>query len=142
MKKTVIILAGLFFSVSGMAQNVGIGNSSPSEKLDVTGNIKADTAKISSLILDNGFIKVMGANKSAFIVTTITGPGGNTAANNTLINYVNPQPTDILLVTHNWQGNYVGAIGVYFTGAVWRLFREDLTAMPNAEKFNVMVIKQ
>ena len=39
----------LFFSCTAIAQNVGIGNSSPTEKLDVTGNIKADTQKVNVL---------------------------------------------------------------------------------------------
>jgi FG-GAP repeat len=51
-------MAKLFFtfsivvaSVCAQAQNVGIGNTNPTEKLDVTGNIKADTVKPAALKL-------------------------------------------------------------------------------------------
>lgn len=92
-----------------------------------------------ALELNNGFLKASGTNKTAFTVTTTA---GNTAGNNTAIDYANPAATDVVIVTHNWQGNYMGAIGVYWTGTAWRLFREDLGTMPIGEKFNVMVIKQ
>ncbi len=32
-------------SVCTQAQNIGIGNTNPTEKLEVTGNVKADTVK-------------------------------------------------------------------------------------------------
>jgi hypothetical protein len=103
------------------------------------GMIAQHNAGKTALEVNNGFIKATGTNKTAFIVTT---SAGNTSGNNTLISYLNPEATDIIIVTHNWQGNYMGAIGVYYTLGVWRLFREDGLTMPAGEKFNVIVIKQ
>jgi len=92
----------------------------------------------------NGMIKVSGTagNKTAFTVTTVTGGGGNTSGNSTLFTYNGISNTDIIILTHYWQSNYIGATGVYWTGSQWGIFREDGLAMPNNEKFNVLVIKQ
>ena len=93
----------------------------------------------------NGMIKVSGTagNKTAFTVTSVTGVGGNTSGNATFFTYNGISNTDIILVTHYWQGSYVGAIGVYWaTATQWGIFREDGANMPNNEKFNVLVIKQ
>lgn len=106
------------------------------------GIIAQHSAGNTALEINNGFLKVSGTNKTAFVVTTVTGNGGNTSGNNTAITYLNPLSTDMVIVTHNWQGNYIGAIGVYFSAGAWRLFREDLNNMPNGEKFNIMVIRQ
>ena len=46
MKKFNLTIFVFFFSIAGLfAQNVGIGISSPTEKLHVAGNIKGDTVK-------------------------------------------------------------------------------------------------
>jgi hypothetical protein len=92
----------------------------------------------------NGMIKVSGTagNKTAFTVTTVTGGGGNTSGNTTLFTYNGISNTDIIILTHYWQANYIGATGVYWTGSQWGIFREDGLVMPNNEKFNVLVIKQ
>src|SRR6218665_653077 len=50
MKKVFILLACFIVKVNVVvAQNIGIGNTTPGEKLDVSGNIKGDTAKLNSL---------------------------------------------------------------------------------------------
>lgn len=108
------------------------------------GIIAQHSAGKNALEINNGFIKVSGTNKTAFTITTVTGVGGNTAGNLTTLSYTGMAFTDILIVTHNWQANYIGAIGTYWTGTAWAIFREDgpFTTMPNGEKFNIMVIKQ
>jgi hypothetical protein len=96
------------------------------------------------LELENGAIKVSGPIRSVFRHTTTA---ANTTSNETII----PNTTlarnvnDLLIVTPFWDGTYVNApIGVYFdaASATWRIFRQDLGAMPLNAKFNVMVIKQ
>jgi len=89
-------------------------------------------------------IKVSGTagNKTAFTITSVTGAGGNTSGNITTFTYNGISSTDIILLTHYLQANYIGAIGVYWTGTQWGIFREDAINMPNNEKFNVLVIKQ
>lgn len=49
MKKSFILLAGVIFCLNAQAQNVGIGKSNPTEKLDVNGNVN-----ISGTIKANG----------------------------------------------------------------------------------------
>ena len=114
-------------------QNSNLSNTSPVVL------IQNSATNPTALELNNGFIKVSGTNKTAF---TVTATALNTSGNNTAIDYADPSPTDVIIVTHNWQGSYMGSIGVYFTIGTWRLFREDLSAMPVGEKFNVLVIKQ
>jgi hypothetical protein len=43
--KICLLFCGLLISFNLTAQNIGVGNIAPTEKLDVTGNIKADTIK-------------------------------------------------------------------------------------------------
>jgi hypothetical protein len=92
----------------------------------------------------NGMIKVSGTagNKTAFTITSVTGAGGNTSGNVTTFTYNGISNTDIILLTHYWQGAYIGAIGIYWASGQWGIFREDGLVMPNNEKFNVLVIKQ
>lgn len=51
MSKLLFILLLAFTTVCTQAQNVGIGNTNPTEKLEVTGNVKADTVKPAALKL-------------------------------------------------------------------------------------------
>jgi hypothetical protein len=141
--------------------NVGIGTTSPNNKLDIVAGgfsvgvnieqsgsvpaIKATTPAGSSQIgleLDNGAIKVSGANRTVF---QHTATAGNTLSNETEIpntSFANAA-TDMIIITPVWDGIYVNApIGVYFSGSTWRIFRQDLAAMPVGAKFNVLVIKQ
>jgi hypothetical protein len=73
----------------------------------------------------------------------------NINAHTTTINHphCNGDPNAILIVTPNWNPGGVGgtynnhAIGVYYTGAVWAIFNQDLVNMPLNAAFNVLVIK-
>ncbi len=118
-------------------ENQNAANTSPVLQVVATGSQPA-------LEINNGFIKVSGTNKSAFTITAVTGFGGNTAGNITTLSYTGMASTDILIITHNWQSNYIGAVGTYWSGSTWAIFREDgpLATMHNGEKFNVMVIKK
>jgi hypothetical protein len=61
MKKIRYIIYTLTLSHGLLAQNVGIGVATPTEKLEVTGNVKGDTAKFNGvqLPLNAGFSKVL-----------------------------------------------------------------------------------
>lgn len=96
-----------------------------------------------SLELNNGYIKVSGANKMAFVHTT---NAGNVSSNISTLNYLNAAATDMLFVTHNYSPvntyfNY--NYGVYWNGTAWAIYIESpATPMPVNINFNVMVIKQ
>jgi hypothetical protein len=94
------------------------------------------------LELENGAIKVSGANRTAF---QHVATAANTFLNETVIpntGFAN-NANDLLIVTPFWDGVYINsAIGVYFDTGSWRIFRQDLQPMPVNAKFNVLVIKQ
>ena len=91
------------------------------------------------LELNNGYMKVSGNARTMFSVTT-TAP--TIVSNRVVLNYPGMSDSDMLVVTHNYIGNYIGATGVYWNGSAWTIFRQDLAAMPIGEKFNVLVVKQ
>jgi hypothetical protein len=74
---------------------------------------------------------------------------GNITGNYTTINHphCNGDPNAILIVTQNWNpggggGTYNNhSIGVFYTGAAWAVFNQDLAAIPVSAAFNVLVIK-
>jgi hypothetical protein len=96
-----------------------------------------------ALELNNGYIKVSGTNKMAFVHTT---NAGNIISNYSTLNYPNAAATDMLFVTHNYSPlntyfNY--NYGVYWNGTAWSIYIETpATPMPVNINFNVMVIKQ
>ncbi len=101
-----------------------------------------------ALELNNGYIKVSGTNKMAFVHTT---NAGNITSNTSTLSYPNAAATDMLFVTHNYSPvntyfNY--NYGVYWTGAAWAIFIEKNSILdPSIPmsvniNFNVMVIKQ
>ncbi len=71
----------------------------------------------------------------------------NTSGHITTIDYplTNNKPNAIILVTSNWNpGDFGGTyndhpIGVYYTGGKWKIFNQDLAAMPSGAAFNVIV---
>jgi hypothetical protein len=102
-----------------------------------------DTGNV--LDLKNGFVKVSGASRTAFVHTTTSGAGGNTFMNMTYVSYPGMSPNDMLFVTHNFQSNYLGSkpVGVVWVMNKWSIYIEDPAAiMPAGEKFNILVIKQ
>ena len=74
---------------------------------------------------------------------------GNIIGNYTTINHphCNGDPNAILIVTQNWNPGGVGGtynnhpVGVFYTGAAWAVFNQDLAAIPPSAAFNVLVIK-
>jgi hypothetical protein len=90
-----------------------------------------------------GGIKISsGTNKPIFTHVT---SAANCITNSTFLTYLNPLATDFLMVTSNYQAGPVynnHPIGVYFDGTQWRIFNQDLVAMPYNTAFNVLVIRQ
>ncbi|MES2777094.1 MAG: hypothetical protein V4722_23155 [Bacteroidota bacterium] len=116
-------LTGDIMSITGDGK-VGIGTTNPTQKLE----------------LNNGFLKVSGANKTAFIHTAEV---ANISGNLTYLNYSGMASTDIVIVSHVYVAAYTGPVGVWWVGSGWAIFRENNPGvMPAGEKFSVMVIKQ
>lgn len=119
---------------------MGIGTQTPDGKMEIRG-----VGSQPVLHLNEGFLKVSGTNKTAF---TITGTGGNTSGHMLILNYANQSPTDILLVTHNYNPGGLGGsyhnnpVGVYWNGSAWAIYSEDTTTPMLGKSFNVMVVKQ
>jgi hypothetical protein len=71
-----------------------------------------------------------------------SGVGHATVIDNPL---TNGNPNAIILVTPNWNPGSVGGtyddhpIGVWYSGGTWRIFNQDLAAMPVGAAFNVIV---
>ena len=97
-----------------------------------------------ALEVKNGFIKVTGTNKSAFVHTTTT---ANTATGSHITNlsYPGAHASDILLVTHQF-GSYLPggtSYSVWWNSDHWTIYLDDISKdMPVGTKFNVLVIKQ
>jgi hypothetical protein len=97
-----------------------------------------------------GSVRVAGAGLGTATPAFIhRATAGNIVGNFTSINHphCNGDPNAILTVTPNWNPGGVGGtynnhpIGVYYTGAVWAIFNQDLANMPVDAAFNVLVIK-
>lgn len=113
--------------------------------LNATGPaVKAEAAGTATTALEikNGALKVSGANRTVF---QHVATAGNTTSNETIIpnTTLANAATDLLIITAYWDGVYINSpIGVYFSSGNWRIFRQDLAAMPLNAKFNVLVVKQ
>lgn len=110
---------------------------------DPTVLITSTATNPTALELNNGYIKVSGTNKMAFIVTATA---SNSAGHILSLSYPNQDPSDILIVTHNYNPsgaptNYnTSPFSVYYSSG-WKIYLDDLTAIIN-KSFNVLVIKQ
>ncbi len=97
-----------------------------------------------ALEIQDGPIRVTGTTRTAFRHIA-TGP--TIAGNNTVIDHplTNGDPDALLFVTQNWEPNSVynnSEIGVFYTAGKWRIFNQNLSAMPVNSAYNVLVIKQ
>jgi hypothetical protein len=98
-----------------------------------------------TLELNNGFIKVAGTNKTAFVVT---GDGSNTSGHILTLNYTEPLPNDIVIITLNTNppggGSFIlnVPVGVNWNGTKWTIISQDLGTSLVGKSFNVLVIKQ
>ncbi len=93
-----------------------------------------------ALEINDGYIKVSGSTRTAFIHTSAA---GNTSGDLTKLSYPGMSSTDIVIASHVYIANYLNnGYGVWWDGAEWTIYREDATAMPVGEKFSVLVFKQ
>ncbi len=98
-----------------------------------------------ALELNNGYIKVSGTNKAAFVHVA---NAGNSSAHITTLSYPDQAATDILIITQNWSAGAGGGfyndspVGVYWDGSHWTIFNEHTSLNIAGAAFNVMVIKQ
>jgi hypothetical protein len=151
---------GISNSAEGVYGNSGTGNSIYGFKNGASGgagffnltnasntspSLKAQAVGGTVLELSNGFVKVSGANRTAF---TITATASNSSAHILNLNYVNQLQTDILIVTHNYNppaatpGYHNYNVGVYWDGNNWTIYNENTTIPILGVSFNVLVIKQ
>lgn len=99
-------------------------------------------ADSNALAIENGGIKVSGANRPAFefVATAATITGHVTTMDHPMLN---DNPNAIVMVTQLWESVYnPHSVGVYYNGGRWRIFNEDGAAMPVNARFFILVINQ
>jgi hypothetical protein len=138
---------GTAASKAVFAENYGLGTAveasayfGPAVKASLSGfSVDKDALEI-----DNGYIKVSGASRTAFVHTTTI---GNTTDHRTMLNYTPMEPTDMIIVTHQYVTSHLPRVpvGVWWNVDHWEIFLDrgfGTETMPIGEKFNVLVIKQ
>lgn len=118
----------------------------------ILGKFAGTSTSGTALQLDNGYMKVSGNTKTAFVHATAV---ANILGNRTFLNYPGMLASDIVIAVHSLVANAlkkpIGGIqegisyGVWWNVANnrWEIYLEDqITNMPVGENFNVLVIKQ
>jgi hypothetical protein len=88
----------------------------------------------------SGPIHVQGSKPAAF-VHTASAPSNHV----TIIDHpsTNDNPDAIVMVTQRWEGVYnPHEVGVFYAGGRWRIFNQDIAAMPVGAQFNIFVINR
>ena len=91
----------------------------------------------------NVFVLTAGAGVFVHTATAGNSAGDYTTIDNAL---TNGNPNAIVFVTPNWNPGGVGAtyenhnIGVFYSSGKWRIFNQDITAVPVNAAFNVLVL--
>jgi hypothetical protein len=146
---------GLYAEINGgtvaaarIVNNNGTGNAIYANNNSVTnaaGRFVNNNADGNALEI-TGAIKVAGGInvQTAFKIVSVT---GNIFSNQLIIpnTTLANNNTDILIVTHDFgpSSTYLNkAYGVFWSGSNWRIYLEDLSAMPVGITFNVLIIKQ
>ena len=119
--------------------NIGVWYSSANQKWSV---FNQDSATMPANAAFN--VLIPHPDASVFVHKATT---ANISGHTTTIDYplTNNKPNAIILVTPNWNPGGVGGtyndhpIGVYYSGGRWRIFNQDLVAMPANAAFNVIV---
>lgn len=145
-------IGGEFKAAEGLnveGSRVGIISTAPTNEFIGSANTQPilrlqhlSVAGGTALELQNGYIKVnqSAPAKTAYVHTTSV---ANTSSNVTELNYPGMSETDMIFVTHAYQGQYIiSPVGVWWDGDQWTIYREDTNAMQIGEKFNVLIIKQ
>ena len=104
----------------------------------------ASSSTTGAAIQIEGNIKVAGSNKAAFN-HTVSAANTITNATYTTLSYAGATSTDILFVTHTYNGNlyHNHSVGAWWTGSAWAIYNEDnATPMVLGDTFNILVIKQ
>jgi hypothetical protein len=100
-----------------------------------------------ALEMNNGYLKVSGNNKTAYVHTTSAANNDPNNINSSILSYPGMAQSDMVIVTHVWQANRLNnGYGVWWNpnNIAWEIFLETnpAAAMPAGEKFNVLIIKQ